>query len=156
MVRSFLIGLAALFFAASAARADCPTPFGEPYFGTVELASGFSPDPRVERLTAGGSNALRSCPAIPGIGFVGRRPDLRLVYDSDGRTALTIVGAALVDSILLVNAPNGQWFWNDDGGGNYGGAVRFPNALTGTYNIWLGTYEQASGISGLIQISEQF
>lgn len=139
----------------SDAHAACPTWQGNPHFGTVNLNEGFLPDPWNRRVTAGGRNEISNC-GIGGWGWVARRPDYRLQYSSSGRSALTFIIQSNVDTVLLVNDPSGRWFFDDDGGVDLGAQLRIANASSGQYDIWIGSYNQGSGIPATLQISERY
>jgi hypothetical protein len=44
-----------------------------------------------------------------------------------------------VDTILLVNTPDGNWHFNDDYRGT-NSAITFQNPMQGQYDIWTGSY----------------
>ncbi len=92
--------------------AACPDWQGQPYFGQIELYAGFQPDPYVRNITAGGTQRLENC-GFNATGFVTSRPDFDLYWR--GQSAqLTIAVEANADAVLLVNAPDGSWFYSDD------------------------------------------
>lgn len=98
----------------------------------------------------GGPTDLGSCGLVNGRvrGSLGAEPALILNYDSqsqrgngrrlqirmdDGNNGYTC------DSTMLIRDPNGQWWFNDDISG-WNAGLRMGNASSGTYAIWLGTY----------------
>ena len=100
---------------------------------------------------AGGSTDLQNCSGLPGLGYVSAAPQMVLQYDNQGRSGdgrrlrLTLNdrnNGYTCDSVLLVRDPNGQWWFNDDLSG-YNAGLRFGNAQSGQYAIWLGTYNSA-------------
>ena len=105
--------VAACFAAAPAAAQDYNA---DPNFGTLNLASGFTPDPQVVAVRSGGEiNAAtisQSCQ-----GFISNAPDVRLNYTA-GSLPLIISVAADADTTLVVNGPDGSWYCDDDGGEN--------------------------------------
>ncbi len=123
------------------ARAPAPAPSGATY-GTVTLRVGFTPDPHVVALQAGGSdNASRfgsNC-----LGFVAQRPDVRLVYTA-GSLPLIISSGASADTTLVVRGPGGAVYCDDDGGEGLNASVRLDRPRSGTYDIWVGTYSSGS------------
>lgn len=133
----------------------CPTYAGSPHFGTVDLTEGFLPDPWNRSVTAGGQNEISNC-GVGGWGWTARRPDYRVQYRSSGASALTFIIQSNVDTVLLINDPFGNWHFDDDGGQGLGGALRFPNASAGQYDIWIGSYNRGSGIPATLQISERY
>lgn len=113
---------------------------GSPLYGTHSLSGGFTPDPYRVSVTAGGSSNARTM-GLPS-GCVGNiaaaQPDVRLNF-SAGSLPLTIKAESSSDTTLIINAPNGQWYCNDDSNG-FNPAVRFSPAMSGQYDIWVGTY----------------
>lgn len=102
---------------------------------------------RVPRITAGGRFPLTNC--FPGTGWRGytiTRPDFRFFYQGvsqTGRITFQLTSAA-VDTVLLVNTPDGQWFFNDDSNGTFNSTLTFSPVLQGQYDIWAGAYNQSS------------
>ncbi len=109
-----------------------------PTFGSVELEAGFFPDPHTVSITAGGSIDLS---ALGFYGFVADAPDYDLYYEGDGLTLYIYVEFAEDDTVLLVNAPDGQWHFSDDEMGLNPG-IEFPDAQSGLYDIWVGTFSE--------------
>jgi hypothetical protein len=111
----------------------------EPVTATINLAAGFTPDPRVVSLRAGGEINAQTISADCQ-GFIANAPDVRLHYQAGGAPLILSVAAA-VDTTLVVNAPDGSWYCDDDGGpGARDPALRFSPAQSGRYEIWVGTY----------------
>ena len=113
-----------------------------PTYGTVNLSAGFTPDPQIRSVTAGGNDytQLAGCNAY----IHSAAPDLDLNY-SAGSFGLTINARSSQDVTLLVNAPDGSWYCNDDGGDGTDAALTFSSPQSGQYNIWVGTYRAQSG-----------
>lgn len=125
----------------------------DPNFGTLELASGFTPDPRVIDVRSGGpldSHTLSaSCR-----GFISNAPDVRLHYNA-GSSPLIISVAASADTTLVVNGPDGSWYCDDDSGeSGLNPMVRFNNPRDGRYEIWVGTFASSSLQPARLHISE--
>ncbi|HMG46248.1 MAG TPA: hypothetical protein VK614_02135 [Allosphingosinicella sp.] len=142
--------VAACFAAAPAAAQDYNA---DPNFGTLNLASGFTPDPQVVAVRSGGEiNAAtisQSCQ-----GFISNAPDVRLNYTA-GSLPLIISVAADADTTLVVNGPDGSWYCDDDGGDKgLNPMVRFNAPASGQYDIWIGTYANASLQPAQLNISE--
>ena len=123
----------------------------EPAFGTVELRAGFSPDPNRTELVAGGNINLDR---LGYWGYVANAPDVDLIYQASSTWPLVIRAESDADLVLLVNAPDGSWHFNDDYPG-YGlnPAIVFQNPQSGTYNIWVGTYGSSTA-PAVLMISE--
>ena len=113
-----------------------------PTYGTVNLSAGFTPDPQIRSVTAGGNNytTLGGCNAY----IHAPAPDLDLNYQA-GSYPLTIEARSGLDVTLLVNAPDGSWYCNDDGGEGTNAALTFSSPMSGQYNIWVGTYRAQTG-----------
>ena len=125
----------------------------EPSYGDVSLSAGFTPDPYVVSLRAGGSidastTIHAGCP-----GFIAAAPDFDLYYNA-GSLPLIITTEADADTTLIVNAPDGEWYCDDDGGPGVNPQLRFAQPWTGTYNIWVGFYGQSSTYPAELKISE--
>jgi hypothetical protein len=151
-LRSFAIA-SSLALAAAAVPAAAQNTNADPNYGTVSLRTGFAPDPRVVSLRAGGdidaANVGSSCS-----GFITNAPDVRLVY-SAGSLPLIISVAADSDTTLVVNAPDGRFYCDDDSGVNgLNPSVRFNSPQSGRYEIWVGTYRSGATQPARLHISE--
>jgi len=122
--------------ATTTSTGDIPNWRLEPYFGTVNLSAGFSPDPNFTDVLAGGSVNLAS---LGYAGFVGDAPDVDLNYDAGEYVLFIYVAEESEDTVLLVNDPEGNWHYADDTIGTRPG-IRFDPPLSGLYDIWIGTY----------------
>ncbi len=112
----------------------------EPYYGWVTLQGGFLPDPHTLDLTAGGATRIQVSASECNQGHASQRPDLNLTYEGNGKRTLYIYATSDKDTLLLVNLPNASWRCDDDGYGDLDPIVVIPNAKSGLYNIWVGTY----------------
>jgi hypothetical protein len=126
-----------------------------PNYGTATLSAGFTPDPYVVNVQSGGSlnasNLSSDCR-----GFISDAPDVRLVYTS-GSYPLIISANSSADTTLVVNAPDGRWYCSDDEGTNgMNPMVRFNRPQGGRYEIWVGTYGNASLQPAQLHISELY
>ncbi len=117
---------------------------------TIDLVSGFVPDPHTATLTAGGgsieasnlSDSDGTC-----AGTVNSAPDFSLNYSGAGSYPLTFSVKSTGDTTLLINDANGTWFCDDDSAGNLNPRVTFTTPADGRYDIWVGTFsttEQAT------------
>ena len=57
------------------------------------------------------------------------------------------------DAVLLVNAPDGQFYYADNSASG-DEALTFSNPQAGLYDIWIGAYNGGSGIPGQLIITE--
>lgn len=137
--------------ATAQAGAREPDYLAAPTFGTVTLEAGFTPDPNVTHVEAGGPDPVPNLAA----GCVGHinaaAPDLDLSYTA-GDYRLTFYARSSVDTTLIVNAPDGSWHCGDDEDGR-DPVVSFNLAQSGYYSIWVGTYESATSVA-FLYISE--
>ncbi len=113
-----------------------------PTYGTVNLSAGFTPDPQIRSVSAGGNDytTLAGCNAY----IHAAAPDLDLNYSAGG-FGLTIEARSGMDVTLLVNAPDGSWYCDDDGGEGTNSALTFSAPQSGQYNIWVGTFRAQAG-----------
>lgn len=122
-------------------------------FGTANLRVGFTPDPHVIGVRAGGAdrNSIsgRDC-----AGYINNsQPDVDLNYQA-GRSPLYIYVISSKDTTLLVNDANGNWHCSDDAFAS-NPMIRLTNPPSGNYNIWVGTYSQSdTGANARVHISE--
>ncbi len=118
----------------------------EPNYGSVNLQAGFEPDPHRTRLMPGGVINLLERQKVLGfraVGFVSEAPDLDLNYTAGNLPLVLKVEGGNVDTILLVNCPDGKWHYNDDTIGIHP-QITFRNPKSGMYNIWVGTLGAAN------------
>jgi hypothetical protein len=112
----------------------------QPTYGTLNLSAGFSPDPQVRMVSAGGSDmATRGGCTVH---LHAAAPDLEVNYRA-GSLPLTVTARSGADVVLLVNTPDGRWHCDDDGGGT-DASLTFASPQSGNYNIWIGTYQPSS------------
>lgn len=116
---------------------------GPPRMGTVALdgaaaragqriaAGPLVPDQPMERLPG-----LGFCPGFTGLDA----PDLVLTLDRP-EPMLSLYAMSLVDLVLAVRGPDGQWYCNDDSFG-LNPAVSISRAGPGAYHLWVGAYSQ--------------
>ena len=122
-----------------------------PTYGDVRLTGGFTPDPHVTELTAGGSVdvTISGC----AYGEVANAPDVDLYYTASGGHDLYIYAVSSIDTTILINTPNGSWVCDDDSYDDGDPLVVIRNAPSGLYDIWVGTYGSSNG-SATLFISE--
>lgn len=127
-----------------------PTGGLESNFGTVDLAPGFMPDPKVVSGTSGGgidaSTLNASCN-----GWVSQTPD-HILAASANFSSLRIMAASQGDITLVVQKPDGSYACNDDTEGTnpvVAGAIQ-----QGNYKIWIGSYEQGQNAQYQLGFSE--
>lgn len=128
----------------------------QPNYGTISLRTGFTPDPQVIALSSGGEiNAESISPDCRG--YISNAPDVRLNFSGGSSLPLIISVASRADTTLVVNAPDGRWYCDDDTGVNgLNPMVRFNRPLSGRYEIWVGTYGNSSLQPANLHISELY
>ncbi|MDO5657893.1 MAG: peptidase S1 [Paracoccus sp. (in: a-proteobacteria)] len=152
MIGRFLTALCAVILIPAAAAA-CPNWRADPSFGNIALGSGFTPDPHVQRITAGGTHDVGRCLGNGWTGRVSAAPDIDF-YWGGGSLPLTIAAEVnSADAVLLINGPDGTWHYNDDYRG-LNPALRFPASAAGLYSVWIGTYDGSRRNPGRLVITE--
>ncbi len=122
-------------------------------FGSATLSPGFSPDPYTVSVTSGGGiDAGMMDLAISCVGYVTAQPDFILNY-GDGGTLLHLYVDGEGDTALIVNAPDGSW-WCDDDTNGLDPRVTFKAPQSGQYDIWIASYSSGEAISGTLGITE--
>jgi len=147
------IAAAALIAASTAGIAVAQDWSLNPTFGSVSLNGGFTPDPYTVAITAGGTidatQVFDRCR-----GMIANAPDFRLQFNP-GSLPLTIGAQSNTDTTIVINAPDGQWYCDDDSGGNLNPSVTFGSPQAGQYDIWIGTYGSGSDLAtSTLTISE--
>ena len=122
-----------------------------PTYGGTSLSAGFMPDPYSVNLTAGGGINAGSSIGGSCVGMIANAPDYRLNY-SAGSMPLYISASSGSDTTIVVNAPDGSWYCNDDSNG-FDPMVWWSNPQSGQYDIWVGTYGSSTAPAQL-RISE--
>ena len=133
----------------------CPSYNNPTVFGSATIPANFAPDPWVRNVTAGGQVALMDC-GFGREGFVVSRPDFRFFYSGTsptGHLTIAIEARSDVDTVLLVNAPDGTWHYNDDYRGT-NSAVTFSNPMPGQYDVWTGSYVRKSNNPAVLILTE--
>jgi hypothetical protein len=127
----------------------------QPNFGTVNLATGFTPDPQVIAVRSGGAIDVQTLSGNCR-GFISDAPDVRLNFQG-GNLPLILSVNSNADTTLVVNGPDGQWYCDDDSGnGGLNPSLRFDKPSSGRYEIWIGTYGNASYQDAQLHISELY
>lgn len=150
-----LLGAIASFALVGAAEAACPDWQLEPAFGSETLEGGFVPDPHVVDVVTGGEIDLSTCAEAGGTGWVAAAPDFDLTYEGSGTLTITVVPADDEDTVLLINTPSGTWLFDDDSGFAFNPQVSIPNAESGLYDIWIGTYSEGGGGDAKLMVTER-
>ena len=111
-----------------------------PFFGTLNLAGGFTPDPTTIQVNAGGSTRN----PVSGSGCAGflttSAPDVDVNYSGSGNLALTFSAASDTDISMVVYTADGRWLCDDDSGEGLNPKITISRPARGNYNIWIATY----------------
>ncbi len=127
---------AALMAAGSVAAQDWRLPAN---YGAANLTYGFTPDPYTVNVVSGGSISASSAISSSCSGSISAAPDFELTYTA-GSLPLIISVNSNSDTTLVVNAPDARWYCDDDGGNGLNPSLRWNAPMSGTYDIWVGTF----------------
>lgn len=108
-----------------------------PSYGSVDLQSGFDPDPYNVQVTSGGSIDAE---VVGCAGMIATAPDFRLNYVAGDVFPLIISTMSSDDTTLVINQPDGSWICDDDSGENFNASVTMETPMTGQYDIWVGSF----------------
>jgi hypothetical protein len=155
--RAFISGPSILLLLALLLFQVQTTSLNDTTYGSIRLAAGFSDDPYIASITSGGGINASSF-GSDCTGFIGELPDFRLFWS--GKTSeLRLFFEAdydFEDSTIIVKLPNGQFLCNDDfSDEGLDPMVIITGASTGTYDIWVGSYEEEDYIDGQLYITER-
>src|SRR5207302_3954318 len=89
--------------------ASTQDPSLDPEYGSVKLKAGFTPDPYVKKVVAGGEIKTNKGDVVA---YVAKKPDFKLFYTA-GEFPLTIYAESKADTTLLINLPDGTWVADD-------------------------------------------
>lgn len=122
------------------------------------LRAGFSGDPRAWSVPVGGAESALVRTSLldlgPGcVGYVdGSAPSLTIDYTA-GRVPLRFATCSDQDTTLLVRGPNG-WSCDDDTGPGTNAEVRYDQATTGRYDVFVGAITPGNAYTGQVLVSE--
>ena len=131
-------------------------PDAEAFFGDVALDSGFTPDPYLLEMTAGGNSDASELGGRC-TGAIGSQPDIRLEFEA-GVLPLNVYAYPDFDEFedltLVVRDPTGRYRCDDDYDG-LSPAVLIDRPVTGTYEIWVGVWGDPGALAdAVLAISE--
>ena len=120
-------------------------------FGEIRLNAGFTPDPYRVNLTAGGSIDAYTDTNLPAacVGDISNAPDFEVTY-SAGSLPLVFRTRSSTDTTLIINGPDGRWYCDDDSWGDGDAEVRFNRPASGTYDVWIGTFNGGTASAALL------
>lgn len=115
-----------------------------PIFERIAISPSFDPDPLILRGISGGSIPAAQAAGVPETptgfctGFVDRQPDHRVTLNQPF-SYLSLQIRSLQDTMLVVRGPGGTWCNDDQNGKNPGISGQW---LAGTYEVWVGSFQQ--------------
>jgi Bacterial pre-peptidase C-terminal domain len=107
----------------------------------IDLSAGFTPDPYTASVIPGGPNLAGDFDSNCN-GRIAADSDFILDYTAGG-FPLTIRVNGSTDTTLMIIAPDGNTYCDDDSAGNYNPEVTFSAPQTGVYSIWVGAIGDA-------------
>ena len=113
----------------------------EALYDNVSLVTGFSPDPYLVSIVAGGDSAASDELGAACAGNVtSKQPDVVLNYTAGSNFGLYLYAEAAEDTTLILLGPDG-WYCDDDSHGDLNPRVSIERPLSGDYLIWVGTFD---------------
>ena len=100
-------------------------------------------------VTAGGELNLSECPDVPGHGYIIESPDFSINYTAEQGQSIKISVNAECDTVLLVNNPANEWYFDDDTNGLQP-EMFLNHSKNGYYDIWVGTIDEANCIAEVV------
>lgn len=119
-------------------------------FGTIQLATGFQPDPSVAQGTSGGQRAASSM--MQGCqGWIANTPDHILNLTTQFRW-LRIFAESSSDTTIVIQGPDGRVQCDDD---TFDRNPAIQTSFTpGQYRIWVGSYRQGENSPYQLKLTE--
>jgi hypothetical protein len=128
-----------------------------PNYGTRVVRTGFMPDPRTVAVRAGGNISAEEAVGSHCRGYITNRPDVRVIYRAGDELPLILSVNSREDTTLIVNAPDGRWYCDDDSGNRgMNPSIRFRRPMSGRYEVWVGTYRPGPSAAARLHISELY
>ena len=113
----------------------------EALYSNVSLVTGFTPDPYLVSIVAGGDSAASDELGAACAGNVtSKQPDVVLNYTAGANFGLYLYAEAAEDTTLILLGPDG-WYCDDDSHGDLNPGVSLERPLSGDYLIWVGTFD---------------
>jgi hypothetical protein len=123
-------------------------------YGSISLATGFTPDPHRISVTSGGSLSVSNMNLGSGcVGYATGRPDF-ILHMSGNSSMLRFYNIGNGDTGLVINDASGRWHCNDDSYGTTDPTVTIYDAPSGQYDIWVTSYQSNENISSTLHITE--
>ena len=127
-----------------------PDPARDPLYGEISLARGFQPSPYAVQILGGGRSDAAAFLADPACrGYVSEAPDYS-VYLSEDLADLRFGVYSPAAMTLLVNGGDGRWHCS----AGSAPAISFGYALSGLYDVWIGSQERGNYAASVFYLSE--
>lgn len=131
----------------------------DPYFSTLRLKEGFTPDPFYISGQSGGDQNVENMGLGQNCkGYASSAPDFRLYWEG-ATTNLKISFEAAnegEDAVLIINTPDGSWKCNDDRAtNNLNPLIYLDGEREGQFDIWIGSHKEDTFVNGKLFISER-
>lgn len=127
-----------------------PDPARDPLYGEISLARGFQPSPYALQILGGGRSDAAEFLADPACrGYVSEAPDYS-VYLSEDLADLRFGVYSPAAMTLLVNGADGRWHCS----AGADPAISFGYALSGLYDVWIGSQERGNYAASIFHLSE--
>lgn len=130
-----LLGLAVTMTTTSAQAQNA---WLDPAHGTIDVRQGF--ERKSVSLQAGGQRRASSM-SVMCSGYIADAPAYTINVQGNENVPLVISARSSADTTLVVSAPNGLVYCNDDTSG-INPALSIQSPLDGQYAVWVGTYFQ--------------
>jgi len=89
------------------------------------------------------------------IGFAATVPDIRITWNGGGGfLRFYFIPGAAGDTALVINNAVGEWLCNDDSFDTVNPTVDYAAAPSGTYDIWVASYNRGDSIDGILYVTE--
>lgn len=143
--------VAALAAAGSVSAQDFRLPAN---FGSLSANYGFTPDPININVVAGGTINAGNAISSDCRGWISNAPDFEFSYNAGNMPLIFSVNSS-ADTTLVINGPDGRWYCDDDGGEGLNPSLRWGSPPSGTYDIWVGSYN-GQAAQAVLSISELY
>lgn len=119
-------------------------------FGTIQVATGFQPDPKTANGTSGGNRAATALQAGCQ-GFIAQQPDHILNLTTPFRW-LRVFAESSSDTTLVIQGPDGRIMCDDD---TFDRNPAVQQAFApGSYRVWVGSYRQGENSAYVLKVTE--
>ena len=130
----------------------------DPLYGLFNLQRGFSPDPHVVGVGAGGT--MDTSAYNLACGYTTEAPTLAFTLSggaSEGFLRIYFVSSDnRTDTKLIVHTPNQEWICKDNSSNNSGAGpvIDFEYAVSGKYSVWVGMPHSEVYAPGMLFITQ--